>query len=58
MGLDRRSTRTGREFGIHRTNDEAGIGSEASRGCVRWSNETVSALFRAVGVGTEVFICR
>ncbi len=49
--------RTGGEFGIHGTDDEAGIGGEASRGCVRRSNEAVSALFRAVG-GTEVFIYR
>ena len=56
MGIDRWNLRTGRQYGIHGTNDETRIGSESSRGCVELSNNNIQKLFKLVNAGTEVFI--
>lgn len=41
---------------IHGTNAESQLGSPASHGCVRMSNDDVIDLFAQVEVGTPVFI--
>ena len=45
-----------RGFGIHGTNEPETIGTEASEGCIRLTNEDVIALYPFVAVGTEVTI--
>jgi lipoprotein-anchoring transpeptidase ErfK/SrfK len=43
-------------YGIHGTNKDATIGTDASYGCFRMHNEDILALFRRVRVGTPVFV--
>ena len=43
-------------LGIHETPFVKSLGSAASHGCIRMSNEGASTVFNAVNVGTPVFI--
>ncbi len=43
-------------FGIHGTNDEAGIGTECSNGCLRMRNEDVMELYDFLVTGAHVEI--
>jgi lipoprotein-anchoring transpeptidase ErfK/SrfK len=43
-------------LGIHETPFPKSLGSAASHGCIRMSNEGASTVFNAVNVGTPVFI--
>lgn len=50
------ATRDGYTYGIHGTNNESSIGSNASSGCVRMYNSDVRWLFERVENGAEVQI--
>lgn len=43
-------------FGIHGTRDDASIGTESSKGCVRMHNADVEELFEWVGEGVKILI--
>lgn len=55
MGLDCYGTQ-GTTYGIHGTNDESSIGTNASHGCVRMHNADVESLYEIVPKGTTVII--
>ena len=55
MGLDCYGTQ-GTTYGIHGTNDESSIGSNASHGCIRMHNADVESLYAIVPKGTTVII--
>ena len=58
MGIDRWNLNTGRQYGIHGTNDETRIGKESSRGCIELSNENIQKLLKLINTGTEVFVLK
>ena len=41
---------------IHGTNEEELLGSPASHGCIRMSNNDILTLYQYVEVGSDVFI--
>lgn len=43
-------------YGIHGTNDESSIGSEASHGCIRMFSKDAKELYEMVPIGTPVLI--
>jgi lipoprotein-anchoring transpeptidase ErfK/SrfK len=43
-------------IGIHGTNDPSSIGSDVSHGCIRMTNEAISALVPVLPLGTPVHI--
>ena len=55
MGLDCYGTQ-GTTYGIHGTNDESSIGSNASHGCIRMHNADVESLYEILPKGTTVII--
>lgn len=55
MGLDCYGTQ-GTTYGIHGTNNEGSIGTNASHGCIRMHNAEVESLYEIVPVGTTVII--
>lgn len=55
MGLDCYGTQ-GTTYGIHGTNNESSIGTNASHGCIRMHNAEVESLYEIVPVGTTVII--
>jgi len=56
-GLDEENTNTYQRYiYIHGTNDEDGIGSEKSMGCLRMSNPDVISLYNLAPLGTVVHI--
>lgn len=56
-GLEEHNANTrDRYIYIHGTNHESALGTPASHGCVRMSNEDVTWLFDAVETGAEVLI--
>ena len=46
----------GTAYRIHGTNAPGTIGSRASSGCIRLTNEDVSDLYSRVNVGTKVIV--
>lgn len=56
MGLSVPGT-SGGTYGIHGTNQEDSIGTNASHGCVRMHNAEVEEIFEFMPVGTTVIIC-
>jgi len=56
-GLDHENSNTYQRYiYIHGTNDEKGIGSEKSMGCIRMTNKDVISLYNLVPLGTVVHI--
>lgn len=45
-----------RHFSIHGTDDDSGIGTRCSRGCIRMRNEDIEELYELVCVGIPVRI--
>lgn len=45
------------KYGIHGTNKPSSIGSEASHGCIRMSNNNIEELYDYIQHGTTVVIC-
>ena len=56
LGLNKRNSRTGRQYGLHGTNDRNSIGYQRSHGCVRLFNEDVEELYEITPVGATVII--
>ncbi len=57
-GMESRNGNTYRRYiYIHGTNDEEGIGSTKSIGCLRMKNEDVIELYNLVPLGASVIIC-
>ena len=56
MGLSVPGT-GGSKYGIHGTNEEDSIGTNASHGCIRMHNAEVEEIFEFMPVGTTVIIC-
>ncbi|MEI7832353.1 MAG: L,D-transpeptidase family protein [bacterium] len=56
MGLNKHNSRTGRQYGLHGTNDPKSIGYQKSHGCVRLFNKDVEELFEITPEGTTVII--
>ncbi|WP_366922528.1 L,D-transpeptidase [Metallumcola ferriviriculae] len=54
-GPDHRAPK-GQKYGIHGTNDETTIGTDASGGCIRMYNKDVKELYDMVSIGTMVEI--
>jgi lipoprotein-anchoring transpeptidase ErfK/SrfK len=55
MGLNLAGT-SGSTYGIHGTNNESSIGSNASHGCIRMHNADVEYFYDFVSIGTTVII--
>lgn len=55
IGLDINGTK-GSTYGIHGTNNEGSIGSNASHGCIRMHNADVESFYDIVPIGTTVII--
>lgn len=55
MGLNLAGT-GGDTYGIHGTNNESSIGSNASHGCIRMHNADVESFYDVVSIGTTVII--
>ncbi len=55
IGLDINGTK-GTTYGIHGTNNEGSIGSNASHGCIRMHNADVESFYDIVPIGTTVII--
>ncbi len=55
IGLDINGTK-GTTYGIHGTNNEGSIGSNASHGCIRMHNVDVESFYDIVPIGTTVII--
>lgn len=43
-------------YGIHGTNRDGSIGTDASYGCIRMYNADILDLFKQVGIGTVVYV--
>jgi protein MpaA len=56
MPIDRRNRRTGRQYGIHGTDDPGSVGRQESRGCIRLANQDVERLYEVTPVGATVTI--
>ncbi|MEI6520376.1 MAG: L,D-transpeptidase, partial [bacterium] len=56
MAINRWHTRTGRQFGIHGTNEPQYLGQQRSRGCIRLSNADVEELYDETSVNTAIVI--
>ena len=55
MGLNLAGT-GGDTYGIHGTNNESSIGTNASHGCIRMHNADVESFYDVVSIGTTVII--
>lgn len=55
MGLNANGT-SGDTYGIHGTNNEGSIGSNASHGCIRMHNADVESFYDVVPIGTTVIV--
>jgi lipoprotein-anchoring transpeptidase ErfK/SrfK len=56
MAINHRHPRTGRQYGIHGTNEPQYIGQQRSRGCVRLRNRDVEELYTITPIGVTVII--